>query len=1035
MKLTEKQREAVESRGRREICVIAGPGSGKTTVLVNRFRWLVEFERVDPEQILAITFTRKAALSMKQRLVAPYAGDDDKRRRFERAQVSTIHAFCARLLREHALEAGIDPDFQQIEEADADLELRQTIEETLDAAYREDPGAAIAFLRSFRDSNSWSDEGGGSPIHAQLRNLIESARSWGKPLTTRDFGDPDYPNRRWITGVAARALEAYQAKKKARALLDFSDLEAETVKLLEKAELELRTPFRHILLDENQDTNPLQAELVTQLVERCRDAGPTLFAVGDLNQSIYAFRNAEPGVFRRFREQVGRNGHVVDLLENFRSRTEILQAVEMANRGADGVTEHTLVARKATFVPKTGPSVEALLVKDVGENPAAVEAAWIARRILELRETLELSGRAGDSPQGTVPDSVVPLYVSRKPRWRDFAVLVRTNGLLTTVADGLRAAGIPYQLNAGRSFFQAEEVRDLLALLKTLDNPRDEISLAAVLRSPLAGLSDETLLRLKADNKVDLSVALANPPALPAAQAERVEAFRALLERLRAERERTPLNVLLARTLAATGYEAWLMSREGGLQRAANVEKLARLAERASESGALSFRAGLERLEAMSQSGTGEQEASVAEEAADSVHVLTVHMAKGLEYPVVFLASAQNPGRRDSDSLLFHPDHGVGARWADPAEKDGRKDPAYEAIHVDKKELDRAESDRIFYVAVTRAEEHLVLSASWKGAPRKTGWAKQTAQLIGDKAFKAPPGAPQTIDRHGLRVRVQVVAEAPEPRSAEEEAAARRAAEPERLEVRNPGGQADSEASVTAVSLFAECPRRYYLSRYLRLDPATAVALPTEEDAPERDVDLDAGELGSQVHAALAGETDRVDAEAAELVEVFRQSPLGARAAAAEKVERELELLFPVEGRLLRGRIDLLFEDAEGRVLLDYKTDRVSEREARERGRGYGLQLQLYALALAGRGEPVDRAVLHFLRPDAVVEVDLSETALREARRRAAAFFDAQERLEFPLDVGAHCWSCPHLRKACPAEPLAKKAKAPADGGQFRLEF
>src|SRR5690606_8023726 len=120
---------------------------------------------------------------------------------------------------------------------------------------------------------------------------------------------------------------------------------------------------------------------------------------------------------------------------------------------------------------------------------------------------------------------------------------------------------------------------------------------------------------------------------------------------------------------------------------------------------------------------------------------------------------------------------------------------------------------------------------------------------------------------------------------------------------------------------------------------------------------------------------------------------------------------------------------AEGRVLLDYKTDRVSAREARERARRYGLQLQLYALALAGRGEPVDRAVLHFLRPDEVVEVDLSETTLREARRRAAALFNAQERLDFPLEVGDHCWSCPHFRKACPAEPRARKTKAPADGG------
>ncbi len=1012
MSLTAAQQEAVTSWRRGDVCVVAGPGSGKTRVLVDRIRWLVEAKGVEAGEILAITFTKKAAASMKNRLVAG-AANRKQRREFERAWISTIDAFCARFLRENAIIASVDPDFEILEPSDADLELHDALDQALNDAFEEDPEATFRFLHAFYGTDQ-AGETGLTKIHDEFAGAIHAFRGMGREPFELQQADHPYPaERTWVIDVLRRALERYEERKRRLGRLDFPDLTIQAIRLLKEG-VALPGRFEHILIDENQDTNPLQERLMKALQEANRRNKPTLFAVGDLNQSIYAFRDARPEVFRAYRRRVEtESGHSIELLENFRSRPEILAAAEALTRGADGVEPRQLSAGRA-FAPKSEPSIEVLLARSPQRD--AFEARWIATRLIELHQSLRISVRPA-TPDGPVRD--------RAARWGDFAILTRTNPRLDYFAEALRTAGIPYQLTAGRSFFDTEEVRDLLGVLRLLDNPRDEIRLAAAMLSPLGGLDELALARLKSDRR-NLAEALRKPVGdHPPAELSKIERFRALLDRFRTQREDVRTDILLSRLVAESGYESWLLSQPGGVHRAANVAKLIAMVSR-SDDGESSYSEVIDRIEQRRHLSDGESEAGAPEESADAVHLMTLHSAKGLEFPVVVMPSLQARGNASSPSLLATAETGLGGRWLDAA-GERTEDAAYAQAHRERKTADSDEEDRLFYVGMTRAEEHLILSACWGGKPRRDFSAKRLDAFGID--LQQLDEKPQEISLHGCRIRLFRTDQEPPELTAKASEVARQG--PVMVEPLPPVGQADSAAAVTSVSLFADCPRKYYLSRYLGLENAAKQEPDTDfVDSP----DQSAGELGRTVHEILAGAAKPSDGEAAELARIFTESALGQRASAAPEAARERKLLFPVGERLLRGVVDLVFSDREGRVLVDYKTDQLrTPAEARERSAPYALQLQLYALALSRAGEKPDRAVLHFLRPDVLVDVDLSPAGLELAERQVEEFFQAQHERRFEVRPAERCRRCPHYRVLCPAVIPAPEAEKPPPGTQFSL--
>jgi ATP-dependent exoDNAse (exonuclease V) beta subunit len=330
---------------------------------------------------------------------------------------------------------------------------------------------------------------------------------------------------------------------------------------------------------------------------------------------------------------------------------------------------------------------------------------------------------------------------------------------------------------------------------------------------------------------------------------------------------------------------------------------------------------------------------------------------------------------------------------------------------------------------MTRAEHHLVLSFSATGR-QPANWDKLAIERLTldpgrpcDRVavYHAPGGQP-------WKARIRVVHEVPEPSAPEPSAPellplprAPREETPV-LQVSPPAveEQQDGNATVTALSLFASCPRKYYLSRYLgfegRARKAGEAALASGESAG-LSADLSASAFGTQVHALLAGNAvaDPVP-EALRLAEVFRRGPLGRRAARAARAAREFDFLMAMEDLVIRGQVDLWFEEGGELVVVDYKTDEVSGAEAHHRARDYGLQLRLYARAVervAGRAP--DRAWLHFLRPNTLVEVDLTPTLIDGPEQTVRDFQEAQSKLDFPLIEGEQCKRCPFFRDLCPA--------------------
>jgi len=1087
---TPHQLEAIDiSHTGQDMCVVAGPGSGKTRVLVERYRRLVE-AGVAPQRILAITFTEKAARNMKERLAEAFHTMPERRRELEQANISTIHGFCARLLRENAIAAGIDPEFRVLDARQATIMQGQTATDVLDKMFADQPeatrrlmrglaspelakelpgvydamrcaGSRAGELRSFvmlratgfkelRDALAEvSNEipvGWNLSQTARLREVLDAAARLAAlpdgPITVEHFRiidefptnlralkqntaianrlqaikDKTVPElyrtilseyysreRETLIELVERFDQLYGERKRAIGVLDYSDLEGFAVRLLEESlevRRRVRDQFQHVLMDELQDTNGQQAKLL-KLVR----APGAFFAVGDVNQSIYGFRHADPEVFRAYRYEVEQNGRrPVELVENWRSREGILRAVETVLDHAPGIEERRLIAAKE-FPLNPEPSVEVIAgVAETADAALDLEAKWVARRILDFTGSLELeSGRAG---------------------YGDIVVLVRNSEVLPAFTRAFETAGIPYLLNQGKGFFETREVVDLMNLLRTIDNPRDEISLAGVLRSPFAAVSDEALLRLALTGNLGSAVRRIEHADAPYTDGDllKIRRFRDQLLRWREERDLVGFDRLLMRAMDETGYAA-----EPGSRTAANIEKFLALSREASTR--ITLAEFVEELQRMRDADARDTDVP-PEDAVNAVRIMTVHAAKGLEFPIVFLAALQKGILQGAGSLAFSPRNGLGAQWLNPATGERKRDWFLRNIEDESKRRETEEGNRLFYVGMTRAEERLVFSYSSFG--KRKEWAAALEEALGvDLSMPTQKVEPiQAPNGESFPLRVFASDKPPEfPDRAQQQATET----PIEIAIRPAvSNQHDFAANVTSVALFAHCPRRYYLERYLGWRGNSPRKLDIAEDDDPGD-EVDASQFGLQVHALLAGQpVEQATAEAHKLVEAFHESDLGRRAARATRIEREFDFVMAIEGIVLRGQIDLWFEENGELVLVDYKTDDMKNRDAAARARFYAPQLRLYALALERiTGRAPAKGFLYFLRPGVAWPVALERTLLDNPEELVREFREAQETLEFRLHEGEHCTRCPYFRGLCPAgSGMPNVVHAPAIDGE-----
>ena len=1151
---TPEQRAAIEHLG--GLLLTATAGSGKTSVLAERFVRAVREDGVDVARILAITFTDKAAAELKARVRARFAqlGDGERARATEGAWISTIHAFCARLLRTHALAAGLDPRFSVLDETGARRLAAEAFEAALDdlvaahgttaldliAAYR--PGdlrdailavhaelrsrgqeqprlppakpaalgprhAALALARA-QAAVELEAAGDGVSLERARERLAACAALLERPLEpppgSAEVSKLALPRNGKALGGAGcaayrEALDAYAdacadahavpvvalldallhafdtryaAAKHAASALDFDDLELRANALLrehERLRARYAERFPHVLVDEFQDTNPLQLELLERI------AGERLFAVGDELQSIYGFRHADVRLFRARRAALAERGATATLATNFRSHPALLAALNAAFAPRFDASFVPLVAGREEPAdprpPIAGPRVELLLTdaaadwSGAGLVPVGTVAPAPLWRVAEARR---LAARVRELLDGGRPAGEV-------------VVLLRATGDLAVYERALTDAGVPTYVIGGRGYWSQQQVRDLVAYLGVLANPRDGLALMTLLASPLAGLSSDALVQLAAavrggdrDAWWTLMEGAELLDRLDDEDRVRVLALRSWLPAERRAAARESIDALIERALVRTGYDLTLLRLGGGARRLANVRKLMRLAREHEAQHGRDLRGFVDLVTGLSggdgQAEERESEAPVEGEALDAVRVMTIHRAKGLEFPVVCVADLGRESPSAGRELVrVGRDGRVGIRLKALDGTSGRPALAYRAVGEERARDEAEEEARLFYVAMTRAREQLILSGavgceSWPEArPGAAPMAWIAPAFVPEIARLAAPDAEAAgvVEQDGIEVAyaisrpdslAAVLAVAPAAAPAEAAVPLEPIA-PVAPEPPSPVAPAPPVAALSYTSLqdHAQCGYRFYLQRVLNLPAVEGPHALATGGRPRGG--LDARARGVAVHALLealdlarpAPPDDAAlrraapAASAAELedlrtlVERFAASPLRARLAAAADVRREQPFAFPLtlpDGTTipLTGVLDAIGQEDSRTLIVDYKSDRLDGADPAEVvTHEYTLQRAAYALAALHDGAAEVEVVHCFLeRPGEPVSATFRPQdvpALTDDLAARAATILARD---FPVapDPGPRiCDGCPGRGSLC-SWPL-ERTRAP----------
>ncbi|HUB75430.1 MAG TPA: UvrD-helicase domain-containing protein, partial [Solirubrobacteraceae bacterium] len=806
---TAEQLAAIERR-HGDLLLDAGAGSGKTSVLVERFARSVLEDGVDVAAILVITFTEKAAAELRDRIRARLRelGADDAARATEGAFISTIHGFCARVLRAGSLQAGLDPEFEVLDEVRAarlrelafgraltavaardrrlvDLvaaygagalrsattavhdQLRSAgiVEPRLPApAAPADDGArrlasaaraVVAELSALPEPGSRVLEGIGRAERAIEVAQGGAAAVWPPSLWSLTLRNgavalstdacAEYREALGAFRAAAGAIAAipvrdvldelladygreYARVKRDVSGLDFDDLELGAAGLL-AADDALRERyadrFAAIMVDELQDTNAVQLGLIESI------ARDNLFTVGDAQQAIYGFRHADVELFSARGRRLGGDGARLTLATNFRSRPEILRVID---HGFERVLGEEFIALRPGRIDSgedAGEPRSELLLVDKGADweLEGMAAPW---RLAEARALAQRVGELVDG--GTAPGEIV--------------VLLRAMTDVRVYERALERHGLPTYVIGGRGYWDHPQVVDLLAYLRALDNPLDEEALYGVIASPLVGASLDGLVVISdivRETRRDPWALIRSGElevAVPAADAARLATFTAWFEVERSRVARCAIDELIDGALTASGYDLAMLAMPGGVRRLANVRKLMRLArehEAGTGRGLHGFVLSLQQR-AADGSGRREGEAPVEGDGLDAIRLMTIHRAKGLEFHTVCVADLGRSVRPRSDIVRVSGDGTrLGVRLARAG--DGGRESALELEPLRREAIaaDDREERRLFYVAMTRAQERLVLS----GAAKLTAWLEGS-----DRAGGGPIGwiAPAFVD-------------------------------------------------------------------------------------------------------------------------------------------------------------------------------------------------------------------------------------------------------------------------------------------------
>ncbi len=1177
--LTKAQKRAAVQRLGENLAVRSGAGSGKTYVLARRFTELLmnHPDAEDPlSHFVALTFTDKAAIEMSDRVrrmllerVAVSKGEDRRRlirwvQELPDAQISTIHSFCASLLRAHGVLVGVDPNFavcpddvtmkplrrqaadetllsaiksensdamnllsqasydeilrrtitlvdnrtndpltayadadvifhrweklwleqrkREIGKLKADDELREKFDElkrikcddpadkllpirdgfveavgaVFVASEQELPAAlekAIAFQPGRVGGKAW--EGGATAVRHRIKDIaaqLEDVLFYFQPL-----GDADRLSAGTLAALARLAIlscDAYSSAKRRRGMLDFTDLLYYAAQLLAtRPEIarNLRERIDQLLIDEAQDTDAFQLKMLLGLIfpdgNIANDDG-RLFIVGDAKQSIYRFRGAQVEVFEDLCDDLS-PARQESLDTSFRTHEAGIEFVNELFSKPKLLGDNYEPLRAHRGESPSGPSVEILLADAPGDERvgSAAEAAD-----LQAAVTAERIRQMVQSRERTVWDASAKTW--RAAEYGDIAILFSRMTESSRYERHLADRNVPYYVIGGADFFNRQEIYDIATVLAAIDNPFDDIALFGVLRSDMVGIDDETLMRIsQACEKPYLPVlremiASGEATAIPDADRSALEMAVDMIDTLRACKDALPIDELIRRVLEITGYEAVLLAQPDGKRMVANVRRLMEMARAASDEYA-ALADFLTQMEEVRMDESRFEQADVADENDSVVRLMTIHKAKGLEFPVVILPDLNVAHEVRSVPLLYRADWGWTCKlFAKNAEKNGEEDKssAYRAAlrHENKDQL--REDIRKLYVAVTIHMDRLIfVGAEWhkkekqkepddfqmKGSylsllnealgilPMPTdekpiAYADGKYELIVRRVQPSAQRKDRSTGRNGRRILREAGSTGEIARkiiTASDDSGGATCP----LTGPLPKSLGRVEIGVTALGDFAHCPTLYRWRHELRALPESPELRDGAPNEPKNrgETVIDPLTLGSILHkclelldfdhpqsadailaAALSelgldelASAATLDGVWEKLLGKFLQSQLFKDVTSAERVYRELDFIMDAGVATLRGQVDLACVISASHVkIIDYKSDQIPPDRAAERAGRYELQLLLYAAAMVRYFEAGSvEAEVYFLRPSVTHRLEISEQALHDGCEKASS--------------------------------------------------
>jgi len=993
--------------------IVAGAGTGKTATMVERFAHLVgPAEGLDPGRIMVVTFTNKAAAELRERITAKLlsTGQAADRASLDNAWIGTFHALCTRLLREDCYQVGFDRDIQVINPLEERLLIQEIQRELRDGRIESArileieaidvddtsklAGATFDLVRSLKSR-------GILPPDLRQRCIDTAKAFWAewKAQSEADSSIDEVADEEARELVCATYAE-YEKRLAERRLIDFDGLLIATRDALRDHPgwaQERRDYFQHLIVDEFQDTNRLQLEVLGALAQ---PGHANLEVVGDPRQSIYGWRDAEIDNIINF------GGTESQLTGNYRSPQPILDAAHHVISHDPRFLSGPLFAHRGA-----GSATSVNLYR--GDSPDD-EARFVAGRILQLHED---EGRA----------------------WSEIAILTRMRRPPIAFEKELRRLGIPYVTGGGYGFFEREEIKDVMAFIRVIDDPLDDAALIRALQGPVARVSDGELYRLFRNRREGrhcwdmLPERLAEADgALQGATRQRVEEAIALVAEGQTRRAGMSTSQLLQWVLDATGYPAIATADpSAAARRMGNLRKLYRLAAEYESSAAFSgLRDFIEYVELHGEHGVDVGEAET--EGADAVSFMTIHAAKGLEFPVVFLAHLK-------------PFYNGGERWVVRYDEElGLVVRQFEAVDTPKMrrmkdrpgvpmplQREREEMRRLVYVAITRAQEQLFITATrkdeddwdavfaeeFKSKPRQ----KPEDDYFRNVALWASGGAATLLEPAEAEHRTWALpdtAAGPEehlelvPDSAAADASA---AEKERLQL-----------SFSTMEVFLQCPLRYQY-RYEWKIPAPPDELTPAASSDGQAPRVSAAQFGTLVHATLEAFhqpgpmdgkgglerlrqiwdmvcDDEVDSSQAALLWTGKaasmfENYLASEVASWPTIATEQEFNLTYDGAYIRGFIDRIATSSpQTTTVVDYKTGGTTSNA------GYGMQLDIYKDAMRAEGINAD-AILLSLRDGSLVRP--------RSAALPASLLDVLRRPGRLPSIDAPCWSCAY-RRSCP---------------------